>query len=112
MTDTITITVRPFRMGTDKEAALKPLEEAAEVYGAWQDAAYTCDESFLKNGCCSTDSLVSCADAGYCRMMEYLADEIADCVTACANLADRYHIDLQAALDRAEARNRERGRYA
>jgi hypothetical protein len=26
--DEITITVCPFRMGTDKEAALKPLEEA------------------------------------------------------------------------------------
>jgi NTP pyrophosphatase (non-canonical NTP hydrolase) len=42
----------------------------------------------------------------------WFADEIADCVTACVNLAARYHIDLQAALDRVEKRNRERGRYA
>lgn len=30
------ICVRTFDMGTDKEAALKPLEEAAEAFGAWQ----------------------------------------------------------------------------
>ena len=30
--DVITLTVHSFVMGTDKEAALKPLEEAAEVY--------------------------------------------------------------------------------
>ena len=40
-----------------------------------------------------------------------LADELADCITACANLADRYGLDLQAALDRVERHNRERGRY-
>lgn len=106
-----TITVRTFRMGTDKEAALKPLEEAAEVFGAWQDAAYTCDESFLKNGCCSTDSLAPCTAAGYCHMMEYLADELADVVQAACNLADRYGIDLRAAMARCEERNCERGRY-
>ena len=96
---------------TDKEQAVKVLEEAAEVFGAWQDAAYTCDESFLKNGCCSTDSLAPCTDALYCHMMDALADELADTITACANLAERYGLDLQAAIDRVEARNRERGRY-
>ncbi len=40
-----------------------------------------------------------------------LADELADCITACCNLADRYGLDLQAALDRVERKNRERGRY-
>lgn len=30
-------TINPFVMGTEKEAALKPLEEAAEVFGAWQE---------------------------------------------------------------------------
>ena len=35
----IRLEVSPFRMGTGKEAALKPLEEAAEVYGAWQSIA-------------------------------------------------------------------------
>jgi len=87
----VTITIHPFRMGTEKDAALKPLEEAAEVYGEWQILPVLSD---MRGG------------------TEYLADEIADCVTACVNLAVRYHIDLQAALDRVEARNRERGRYA
>lgn len=96
MSDAITITVRPFRMGTDKEVALKPLEEAAEVFGEWQD---------MDNSRRNYQSMW----AGYFRNM--LADEIADCITACCNLADRYALDLQTALDRVEERNRERGRY-
>ena len=76
------LTVNPFHMGSSKEAALKPLEESAEVFGAWQ---------------------LDDEDA--------LAYEIADCITACVNLADRYGIDLQAALDAVEKHNRERGRY-
>lgn len=107
----VVIAVHPFRMGTDKEAALKPLEEAAEAYGAWQDAAYACDDGFLKNWCCSPQASVPCTEAGHCRMMEYLADEIADAIQASVNLAARYGIDLQAAMDRCEARNRGRGRY-
>lgn len=38
MTFEYVIYVKPFDMGTDKEAALKPLEEAAEAFGAWQVA--------------------------------------------------------------------------
>lgn len=78
-------------MGSDKEAALKPLEEAAETYGEWQIMPMLRD--------------------GTLEGTEYLADELADCVTACANLAARYGLDLQTALDRVEQRNRERGRY-
>lgn len=48
---------------------------------------------------------------GGCYYGANLADELADCVTACCNLADRYGLDLQAALDRVERRNVERGRY-
>lgn len=83
--------VKPFRMGTEKDAALKPLEEASEIHGAWQ-----------LQGCYPNDGMPK----------TWFANEIADCVTACVNLADRYHIDLQAALDRVERLNRERGRYA
>lgn len=92
----ITITVKPFKMGSEKESALKPLEEAAEVFGAWQD---------MDNSRRSYQSMW----AGYFRNM--LADEIADCITACCNLANRYNIDLQAAIDRVEKSNVERGRY-
>lgn len=101
MADTMKLTVHPFRMGTDKEAALKPLEEAAEAYASWQIL---------------DDAVTSGEDDGFTR--EYiegergmLADEIADCITACCNLAARYDLDLQAAIERVERHNRERGRY-
>lgn len=90
----VNLTVRTFRMGIDKEASLKPLEEAAEVFGAWQ----TLDVG-LENDLNTDDEL------------RWLADEIADCIQACVNLADRYGIDLQAAMKRCEECNRERGRY-
>lgn len=96
------LTVRPFLMGTDKEAALKPLEEASEAHNAWA---------------CFYDTLTPDED-GYefpKEMVEgereMLADEVADCIQACCNLADRYGIDLQEALERVETKNRERGRY-
>lgn len=82
-----TFTVRPFVRDDDAAAAKKPLEEAAEVFGAWQNME--------RLG----------------MHMSYLADELADTITACVNLAHRHHIDLQAALIRVEERNRERGRY-
>ena len=81
--------IRPFEMGTPKEAAVKPLEEAAEVYAAWQEC------NWLDSG-----------DA-----LDNLADELADVIQAACNLADRYDIDLQAAMMRCEDRNRARGRY-
>lgn len=37
------IYIRPFKMGTDKEAALKPLEEAAEAFNAWQNSDHVTD---------------------------------------------------------------------
>ena len=43
--------------------------------------------------------------------MDVLDDEIADCIQECCNIADRYDIDLQAAMNRREERNREMGRY-
>lgn len=91
MSDTTTLSVRTFRAGTEKEAALKPLEEAAEVYGEWQ--------------------ILPVFPDGTREGTEYLADELADTITACCNLAARYGIDLQDAIDRVERRNRERGRY-
>ena len=108
MSDTIAITVRPFRMGTDKEAALKPLEEAAEAFGAWQELNSTLAMSSHLGEAYTAKTLTgSWVDAA----SHDLADELADTITACANLAARYGIDLQAAIDRVELRNRERGRY-
>lgn len=82
--------IHPFRVGSDKECARKIPEEAAEAFAEW--VIMTDTERGL-----SRDHRFAC--------------EIADCVTACVNLADRYGIDLQAALDAVEKHNRERGRY-
>ena len=83
------LTINPFTMGTPKESAVKVLEEAAEVFGAWQE----CD--WLDSG-----------DA-----LDNLADELADVIQAACNLADRYGIDLASAMMRCEKRNRARGRH-
>lgn len=99
MNDSMRLDVRPFRCGTDKEAALKPLEEAAEAYASWQ----TLSHSAVLDGIGFNPHIE--------RREAELADELADCVTACANLAARYGLDLQAALVRVEKRNEERGRY-
>lgn len=82
-----TLTIRPFVRDSDKDGARKVVEEAAEAFSAW--------EGIDKFG----------------MPAYYLADELADTITACVNLAARYDIDLQAALVRVEEHNRERGRY-
>ena len=96
----VNLTVRTFRMDTDKQAALKPLEEAAEIYGVWQMCAHA-----------NTLVVVGRHDNSKERRFQHFADEIADCIQACVNLADRYGINLEDAMERCERRNRERGRY-
>lgn len=93
------LTVRTFRAGSDKEVARKVPEEAAEAYSAWE----TLSHSAVLDGIGFNAHIE--------RHKTDLADELADCITACCNLAARYGLDLQAAIDRVEARNRERGRY-
>lgn len=97
----IKLIVRPFAMGTEKEAALKPLEEASEVRAAWQKI----DECGIPEQCRDCDL------HNTCEAIFALADEIADTIQASCNLAARYSIDLQSAMERCEQRNRERGRY-
>lgn len=116
--DRLEITVRPFLMGTEKESAIKVLEEASEVRAAWQEwDAYTppdpCREAGYpqqyecdRKGECDTLCIRTPVNCG----SRILADEIADCIQACCNLAARYNIDLQAAMDRCYERNRARGR--
>ena len=93
------LAVRTFRYGTDKEVARKVPEEAAEAYSAWE----TLSHSAVLDGIGFNAHIE--------RHKADLADELADCITACCNLAARYGLDLQAAIDRVEERNRERGRY-
>lgn len=102
----ITVTVRTFEMDTDKVAALKPLEEAAEVFGAWQalQKQVTFYRDFLEED--DWEPMPSWYPS------QMLADELADCITACCNLAARYDLNMDRAMERCEKRNRERGRYA
>lgn len=98
MSKELAFTVHPFRADcTDKEQAIKVLEEAAEAYGAYQDVEFST---------CIVKPLIREKWA-----VDLLADELADCITACANMADRYGIDMQTALERCEQKNRERGWY-
>lgn len=77
----------------DKAQALKVLEEAAEVFGAWQ--VYDSDDM---------------THVGYNASV--LLDEIADTIQASCNLAASLGVtDLTPYLARCEERNRERGRY-
>lgn len=88
--------VRTFDAGvlaTDsKAAACKVLEEASEVREAW--SAY--------------HDAADAVSAAHARLK--LADELADVVQAACNLASSTGVDLRAALDRCEQRNRDRGR--
>lgn len=96
-----TLEVEPFDsgfMGTqaDKALALKPLEEAAEAFGAWQ--RYEGDEWD------DTDSDLED------MLLDDIADELADTVQACVNLADREGLDLSAALARVHGRKSRQAR--
>lgn len=76
------IEVNTFRSDcTDREQALKVLEEAAEVFAAYEDCGYG------------------------------LSMEIADVITAACNLAERFNIDMVEAMRDCEEKNRKRGRY-
>lgn len=79
----------------DKAQALKPLEEAADVFAAWQEYECGIDEQW------SSESL-----------KRFLMDEIADTIQACCNLAASLGVtDMTPHLARCEVRNRSRGRY-
>jgi hypothetical protein len=90
--------VRAFpRVEPTKEQALKVLEEAAEVFGAWQVL---------------WDAVEGTSEKRVHAARESLFAEIADTVTACCNLAAALGVtDLTPYLAACEERNRERGRY-
>lgn len=99
------VTIPPVRtfagVEADKAHALKPLEEAAEVFAAWQDHertkswGYDWDEYLAHN-----DAIIS------------LVDECCDVITATCNLLAALGVtDLTEAMAACERRNRERERY-
>jgi hypothetical protein len=99
MTDGYLLNLRTFReVRDDKAQALKPLEEAAEVFGAW----------LLHDGV--RQSQIMTARRAY---RQDLIDECMDTVQAVVNLLDAEGFtqeDVDAAIGRCNERNRGRGR--
>lgn len=99
MVDGYLLCLRAFREVDDcKAQALKPMEEAAEAFGAWQQR----------------DAHRGCA-AGPCRdeLRRDLIDECLDTVQATVNLLAAVGAtqgEVDAAIRRMDARNAERGR--
>lgn len=85
-----------------KPQAVKVLEEAAEAVEAWKD--YDVCRRAVKMGM----EAPGAQQLRWSRMA--LSNELADVVQAACNLAFECGIDMRAALDRCERRNRERGR--
>lgn len=92
------IEVTPFVLNcSDKEQACKVLEEAAEVFGAWQNL----DLEYAR----ANDE-----KAYMPALRDAMADEIADVIQAACNLAERYGIDVAEAMERCTKRQHARGR--
>lgn len=99
MRDGYLLNLRTFHeVRDDKAQALKPLEETAEVFGAWQD----CDDMRL--------SPIMTARRAY---RDDLIDECLDTVQATVNLLAAVGAtqgEVDAAIRRMDERNQERGR--
>ena len=94
---TYVLKVEPFMKFVEPKAqALKPLEEAAEVFGAWQAA-----------GIDGSDSITP-------EMREDIVYECLDTIQACVNLFDSIgatEAELRDSARKVYANNVERGRY-
>lgn len=84
--------VQPFVIGTEKSRMLKPLEEAAEVFGAWQDM-----------------------DRDPCKMRRSdVIYECCDTIQAAANALASFGVtqdEVDQTFARVHKHNVERGRY-
>ena len=93
------LNLRTFReVRDDKAQALKPLEEAAEVFGAWQELDSMRSSPFL---------------SAWRDMRDDLIDECLDTVQATVNLLAAVGAtqgEVDAAIRRMDERNCERGR--
>ena len=96
MIDGYLLSMRMFNeVNDDKHQALKPLEEAVEVFGAWQEF----------NGMRNTPA--------WRDMRDDLIDECMDIVQAVANLLAAVGVtqgDVDAAIRRLDERNGDKGR--
>ena len=83
----------------DKAQALKVLEEAAEVFAAWQASPCECP--------------ANCTPGSMCEHKLALVNECADLVQATCNLLAGLEVDdLRYYMRLCEERNRDRGRFA
>lgn len=93
------LSIRPFRqVACDKERALKPLEEAAEVFGAWQELDSMRRSPFF---------------SAWRDMRDDLIDECLDTVQATVNLLAAVGAtqgEVDDAIRRMDERNGSRGR--
>lgn len=88
----------------DREQVLKVLEEAAEVFSAWEYAE-ACGSEYA-----DPDTVQPTGD-GECYERECLLDECADVVQAVSGLVHALGVeDFRVWMDRCEQRQRERGR--
>lgn len=97
--------VRRFdHLEADKAQALKPLEEAAEVFGAWQ-------EMEREHAKCLAYGNESSGDGDAVAWREVVLDECADVIQVTLNLVAALGVeDFRPWMDACEKRNRERGR--
>ena len=104
------VTIPPVRtfahVEADKAQALKPLEEAAEVFGAWQDWKSTYQR--LPDPNADWDTSIAHGEAE-----QALLDECADVIQATLNLVAALGVeDFRPWMKACELRNRERGRIS
>lgn len=96
--------IQPFaNVGETKAQALKPLEEAAEVFGAWQA---------FDNALLQTSGYGWGPNAYRNKEQDFIA-ECADLIQATANLLAAYDFsqeEIDAALEQCRRRNEARGR--
>lgn len=102
MTDGYLLNLRTFReVRDDKAQALKPLEEAAEIYGAWQELTIY-------------DGMTPDADARRAMLRDYVIDECVETIQTAVNMLAALTVEqgeIDMAIDRMDARNDMRGRF-
>ena len=103
----VSVTIPPVRcfegVAPDKAQALKPLEEAAEAFAAWQEWDRYHSAHAVFDG-----PKAECAKA----MKACIVDECCDVIQATCNLLAALGVtDLTDAMAACERRNQERGRY-
>ena len=95
---------------TEKDQAMKPLEEASEVLQAWKDYKRAKDELEVSYSGSDVEDRKGLLDTTR-NAYNHLMDECADTITAVCNLMHRLNVvNPKLYMERCEDRNRARGR--